>query len=94
MGFQNQQKNNCLHWVLNSQHQPHYKNPSNLTHSAICQSIQVQFKDILFNKCLGGRVVKVAGILIVGLVVVSSIPSGGNFFFADFETRNVNFVQE
>ena len=23
-GFQNQQKKICLHWVLNSQHQPHY----------------------------------------------------------------------
>ena len=25
--------------------------------------------------------------------VVSSIPSGGNFIFADFETLDVNFVQ-
>ena len=33
------------------------------------EMIKVQFKDILFNKCLGGRVVKVAGILIVGLVL-------------------------
>ena len=29
---------------------------------------------------------KVAGILIGGIGVVSSIPSGGNFIFADFET--------
>ena len=33
-----------------------------------------------------GWVGKVAGILIDGLGVVSSIPSGGNFIFADFET--------
>ena len=33
-----------------------------------------------------GRVGKVAGILKVGVGVGSSIPSGSNYFFADFET--------
>ena len=57
------------------------------------EMIQVQFKDILFNKCLGGRVVKGAGILIVGLVLWVQYPVEA-IFFADFETRDVNFVQE
>ena len=50
------------------------------------EMIQVQFKDLLFNKCLGGWMGKVAGILIGGVGVVSSILSGSNFIFADFET--------
>ena len=33
-GVSKSAKKNCFHWVLNSQHQPHYKNPSTLTHSA------------------------------------------------------------
>ena len=66
------------------------------------EMIQVQFMNLLFNRCLCGWMGKVAGILIGGVGVVSSIPSGGNFIFADFETlwcqflyknaRNANFV--
>ena len=49
------------------------------------EMIQVQFKDILFNKCLCGWVVKVAGILIVGLVLWVQYPVEA-IFFAEFET--------
>ena len=48
------------------------------------EMIQVQFKDILFNRCLGGRVVKGAGIVRVGLVLWVQYPVEAIFFFADF----------
>ena len=38
-GFQNQQKLSCLHWVLNSQHQPHlleFQLPYPFSHKYIC----------------------------------------------------------
>ena len=44
------------------------------------EMIQVQFKDILFNRCLGGRVVKGAGILRVGLVLWVQYPVKAIFF--------------
>ena len=50
------------------------------------EMIQVQFMNLVFNRCLCGWMGKVAGISNSGVGVVSSIPSGGNFFFADFET--------
>ena len=55
---------------------------------------QVQFKDILFNKCLGGWVVKAVRILIVGLVLWVQNPSGGNFFLLILKPCDVNFVQD
>ena len=45
------------------------------------EMIQVQFKDILFNKCLGGWVVKVVGFLIVGLVLWVQYPVEAIFFY-------------
>ena len=56
--------------------------------------IQVQFKDILFNRCLGGWVVKVAGILKVGLVLWVQYPVEAIFFLLILKPRDVNFVQE
>ena len=50
------------------------------------EMVQVQFMNLQFNRWLCGWMGKVAGILIGGVGVVSSIPSGGNFIFADFET--------
>ena len=50
------------------------------------EMIQVQFMNLLFNRCLCGWMGKSVGILIGGVGVVSSIHSGGNFIFADFET--------
>ena len=58
------------------------------------EMIQVQFKDILFNKCLGGWVVKLAGILIVGLVLWVQYPVEAIFFLLILKSRDVNFVQE
>ena len=58
------------------------------------EMIQVQFKDILFNKCLGGWVVKVAGILIVGLVLWVQYPVEAIFFLLILKPCDVNFVQE
>ena len=48
--------------------------------------IQVQFKDFLFNRRLGGWMGKAVRTNPVIAAVVSSNPSGGNFIFADFET--------
>ena len=49
------------------------------------EMMQVQFMDSLFNKCLGGWVVKTARIVIVGLVLWVQYPVEA-IFFADFET--------
>ena len=58
------------------------------------EMIQVQFKDILFNRCLGGWVVKVAGNLKVGLVLWVQYPVEAIIFLLIFKPRDVNFVQE
>ena len=55
------------------------------------EMIQVQFLNLLFNRCLCGWMGKAVGILIAGVGVVSSTPSGGNFIFADFETSWCQF---
>ena len=50
------------------------------------EMIQAQFKGILFNRCLGGWMVKVAGILIVGWCCEFNTQWRQFFFCADFET--------
>ena len=56
----------------------------------ILEMIQLQFKDFLFNRWLGGWVGKVAGILIDGVGVVRQF----YFLLKIFETLDVSFVQK
>ena len=59
------------------------------------EMIQFQFKDLLFNRCLGGWVVKAVRILIHRwLVLWVQFPVEDNLIFSYFETPlNVNFVK-
>ena len=57
--------------------------------------IQLQFKDFLFNRCLGGWVGKAVRILIQWwLLLRVQIPLEATFFFLLFKTFDVNFVQK
>ena len=58
------------------------------------EMIKVQFMNLLFNRCLGGWVVKGAGNLRVGLVLWVPYPVEVIFFLLILKPRDVNFVQE
>ena len=58
------------------------------------EMIKVQFMNLLFNRCLGGWVVKGAGNLGVGLVLWVQYPVEVNFFLLILKPCDVNFVQE
>ena len=55
--------------------------------------IQLQFKNFLFNRCLGGWVGKAVRILIQWWLLLW-VPLEATFFFLLFKTVDVNFVQK